>query len=69
MTEEAVREPNRAERRRQQKEFRRIVRRPAGCTSTFHPLLGCLTPRGEKLLAKRRAKNKVAKLSRKRNRK
>lgn len=60
--------PNRRQRRAAGRSLRRMVRRPEAVTSTFHPLLRSLTPRGRKAVSRRRAKNRVARLSRRRNR-
>lgn len=59
---------NRASRRAGLKNLRRITREAIACTQTFHPLLHTLTPRGQKIVDRRQAKNRVAKQSRKRNR-
>lgn len=66
--EEPEHRPNREERRAQIRAFKRMVRRPVAVTSLRHPLLKTLTPHGEKVLKRRRAKAKAAKRSRRRNR-
>lgn len=59
---------NRADRRDLKKHIQRVTRRPVACLQMVHPLLNTLTPHGEKVIQKRRAKSKVAKRSRKKNR-
>lgn len=57
------------ESRRRSKRMNSLLNRRESLTTTFHPLFADqLTPRGKKMLDKRRAKNKVAKAARKRNR-
>ena len=60
--------PNRAQRREAKRAIDRVTRRPMALTSLKHPLLDTLTPAGARRLKRRRAKSKVAKQSRKRNR-
>lgn len=59
---------NRAQRRASVRTIKRVTRRPVAVTSLRHPLLGTLTPAGARRLKKRRARNRVARASRKRNR-
>lgn len=60
---------NRKERRAKMRTLRRLTRRPDACQTLDHPLTRKRTPFGAKALAKRRAKNKISRQSRKRNRK
>lgn len=60
--------PSRALRRHTERELKRLTRAPVACTSATHPILGTRTPRGAALLRRRRARNAVAKRSRKVNR-
>lgn len=59
---------NRSGRRDAVKTLKRVTRRPVAVLNLHHPLLGTLTPWGAKRLKRRRAKNKVAHESRRRNR-
>lgn len=59
---------NRRERRAAERTLKRVTRRPDGARVLRHPLLDTLTPYGAKKLKRRRAANKRAKQSRKRNR-
>lgn len=61
-------EGNRAQRRANMKEIKRMTRPITGCQTMYHPVLTTrLTPRGIKLIANRRRKSKDAKQARKVN--
>lgn len=59
---------NRSQRRASERIIKRVTRRPEACMQLRHPLLDTLTPHGSKALSRRRAKNRVARASRKTNR-
>lgn len=59
---------NRSERRAADRTIKRVTRRPAACKTLKHPLLDTLTPYGAKRLKQRRARNRMARASRRVNR-
>ena len=59
---------NRKQLREHKKQITNMTVKPEAATQMTHPMLLTLTPKGKRVIAERRKKNKAAKQARKRNR-